>query len=78
MIASLADQGKVAVRDRRPKPRMLPALCHREGSRFGSIAGPRKQMDVFDLLLKAAGVVVVASGGAAAVILGPFRYLADK
>jgi hypothetical protein len=35
-------------------------------------------MDAFDVLLKAAGVVVVAGGGAAALILGPFRYLADK
>jgi hypothetical protein len=35
-------------------------------------------MDVFDVLLKVAGVVVVAGGGAAALILGPLRYLADK
>jgi hypothetical protein len=35
-------------------------------------------MDVFDVLLKAAVVIVVAGGGAAALILGPFRYLADK
>lgn len=35
-------------------------------------------MDVFDALLKAAGVAVVAGGGAAALIFGPLRYLADK
>jgi hypothetical protein len=35
-------------------------------------------MDVFEVLLKAAGVVVVAGGGAAALIFGPLRYLADK
>jgi hypothetical protein len=35
-------------------------------------------MDVFDFLLKAAGIVVVAGGGGAALILGPLRYLADK
>jgi hypothetical protein len=35
-------------------------------------------MDVFDVLLKAAGVVVVAGGGAAALILEPLRYLSDK
>ena len=35
-------------------------------------------MDVFDVLLKVAGVVVVAGGGAAALILGPLQYLADK
>src|SRR5947199_1535915 len=35
-------------------------------------------MEVLDLLLKAVGFLVIAGGGAAVVIIGPFRYLADK
>src|SRR5437879_3054551 len=35
-------------------------------------------MDLFEVLLKAAGVIVVAGGGAAALIFGPLRYSADK
>jgi hypothetical protein len=34
--------------------------------------------EIVDLLLKAAGFIVVAGGGAAVLIIGPFRYLADK
>ncbi len=34
--------------------------------------------EIFDLLLKAAGLLVLAGGGAAGLIIGPFRYLADK
>ena len=34
--------------------------------------------ELVELLLKAAGIVVLAGGGAAGLILGPFRYFADK
>lgn len=34
--------------------------------------------EIVDLLLKAAGFIVVTGGGAAVLIIGPFRYLADK
>jgi hypothetical protein len=35
-------------------------------------------MDLWDVLLKATGAVVLAGGGAVVLVVGPFRYLADK